>query len=57
MRRDIEPAPDGHVGLIVQAVAGDPGGTPLAVLYDNAPASTAEQRVHEMAERMEELFG
>jgi hypothetical protein len=57
VRRDVEPAPEGHVGLVVQAIAGDTGGTPLAVLYDSAPASIAEQRVRELGQRMADLFG
>ena len=57
VRRGIEPARDGHVGLVVQAVAGDHGEAPLAALYDNAPAFMAEQRLRELAEQMTDLFG
>jgi hypothetical protein len=57
VRRDVDAAPEGHVGLVVQAIADDEGGTPLAILYDNAPASIAEQRVRELGQRLTELFG
>jgi hypothetical protein len=56
VRRQIEPAPEGHVGLVVQAVAGDAGETPLAVLYDNAPALIADERMGELAQRLKDLF-
>lgn len=57
VRRKIEPAPEGHVGLVVQAVAGDAGGAPVAALYDTAPSSMATQRIRELAEEIAALFG
>jgi hypothetical protein len=56
VRRRIEPARDGHVGLVVQAVAGDQGEAPLAALFDNTPAFMAEQRLRELADEMTDLF-
>lgn len=38
VRRDVEPAPEGHVGLMAQAVAED--GCPLMTLYEHVPEST-----------------
>ena len=55
-RRHVEPAPDGHVGLVAQAVDTGAGGAPLAVLYDNVPASMAEKRMGELGQRLTELF-
>jgi hypothetical protein len=56
VRRDVEAAPEGHVGLVAQAVVGADGDTPVAVLYDNAPAPMAEQRLHELRRRLAELL-
>lgn len=55
-RREIEPARDGHVGLVVQAIAGDSAGTPLAVLYDNVPAFRADGRLTELADQLAEML-
>lgn len=52
VRRDIDPAPQGHVGLVAQATVGDVGQTPLAVLYDHAPRDVAEQRLRELERRL-----
>jgi hypothetical protein len=41
VRRDVEVVPQGHVGLIAQAVVDDE--PPLAVLYGSAPASAAAE--------------
>lgn len=52
VRRDIDPAPQGHVGLVAQATVGDVGQTPLAYLYDHAPPDVAEQRLRELERRL-----
>lgn len=41
VRRDVEVVPEGHVGLIAQAVVDDE--PPLAVLYGSAPAATVAE--------------
>jgi hypothetical protein len=56
VRRDVEAAPEGHVGLVVQAIAGEEGDMPLAVLYDNAPASVAGESVRKLEQRLAELL-
>ncbi len=56
VRRDVEAVPEGHVGLVAQAVVGAGGDTPLAVLYDNAPAPVAEQRLQELRRRLTDLL-
>lgn len=56
VRRDVQPAPEGHVGLVAQAVAGEDGDLPIAVLYDNAPASLAKERVRNLEQRLTELL-
>ena len=38
VRCDVEPAPEGHVGLMAQAVAED--GCPLVTLYEHVHEST-----------------
>ncbi len=55
VRRDVEVAPEGHVGLIAQAIVGgeDP---PLAVLYDNAPACVAADGARKLEQRLRELL-
>ncbi len=57
VRRDVEAAPEGHVGLVVQAIVGEEGDMPLAVLYDNAPASVATEGVRRLEQRLAELLG
>jgi len=57
VRRDVEAAPEGHVGLVAQAIVGEEGDLPLAVLYDNAPASVATQRMRRLEQRLTELLG
>lgn len=44
VRREVRPAPEGHVGLIAQAVTED-GGLPISALYDTAPVSLGRQRL------------
>ena len=56
VRRDVEAAPEGHVGLIAQAIVGDEGETPLAVLYGNAPASVADAHLQELGRQLADLL-
>jgi hypothetical protein len=56
VRRGVEPAPDGHVGLILQATVCEEDETPLAVLYDNAPAPLEVERMREMEQHLAELL-
>ncbi len=57
VRRDVEPAPEGHVGLVTQAIVGEEGELPLAVLYDNAPVSVAAEGMRKLERRLVELLG
>lgn len=57
VRRDIPVAPEGHVGLIAQAVVGEEGALPLAVLYDSAPASAFTEGMQKLERRLAELLG
>lgn len=57
VRRDVEPAPEGHVGLVAQAIVDQEGELPLAVLYDNAPASVAAEGMRKLERRLVELLG
>ncbi|GEM_PF-1457394 len=57
VRRDVEVAPEGHVGLVAQAIVGEQGDLPLAVLYDNAPACVATEAVRKLEQRLTELLG
>ncbi len=57
VRRDVEAAPEDHVGLVVQAIVGEEGDVPLAVLYDNAPASVATEGMRRLERRLTELLG
>lgn len=52
VRRTVEPAPEGHVGLVAQATVGGSDQTPLAVFYDHAPAHVAQQRLRELEQRL-----
>lgn len=56
VRRDVEPAPEGHVGLVAQVIVGEEGDVPLAVLYDNAPARAATEGVRQLEHRLRELL-
>lgn len=56
VRRDIEPVPDGHVGLVAQALVGEEGGLPLKVLYNHAPADLAAERLRGLERRLTELL-
>lgn len=57
VRRDVKAVPEGHVGLVAQAIVGEEGDMPLAVLYDNAPASVATEGVRKLEQRLTELLG
>lgn len=56
VRRDVELAPEGHVGLVAQAIVGEEGGVPLAVLYDSAPAAIATEGMRRLEQRLVELL-
>jgi hypothetical protein len=56
VRRDVEAAPEGNVGLVAQAIVGEEGEPPLAVLYDNAPASVATEGMRKLEQRLTELL-
>jgi hypothetical protein len=54
-RRDVEPAPQGHFGLMVQAIAED--GCPLVTLYDHIPESAGiEEAFSELETRIREAL-
>jgi hypothetical protein len=54
-RRDVEPAPEGHVGLMVQAVAED--GFPLVTLFEHVPEFTKlEEAFSELEARVRETL-
>jgi hypothetical protein len=53
-RRDVEPAPQGHLGLMVQAVAKD--GCPLVTLYDHVPEIEIEEALSELETRIRALL-
>ncbi len=57
VRRDVQTVPDGHVGLVAQAIVGEEGDLPLAVLYDNAPALLATEGIRKLEQRLRELLG
>jgi hypothetical protein len=57
VRRGVEAAPEGHVGLVVQAIVGEDGEMPLAALYDSAPASVATEGMRRLERRLTELLG
>jgi hypothetical protein len=57
VRRDVKAAPEGHVGLLAQAVVGEEGSLPLAVLYDTAPAGVAADGARRLEQRLEEMLG
>ncbi|MFZ1155403.1 MAG: hypothetical protein WAN93_10910 [Solirubrobacteraceae bacterium] len=56
VRRDVQAAPEGHVGLVAQAVVGEEGDLPLAVLYDSAPASVASESMKNLERRLAEML-
>ena len=56
VRRDVQPVPEGNVGLVAQAIVGEEGDLPLAVLYDNAPARVATEGVRTLERRLTELL-
>ena len=56
VRRDIPAAPEGHVGLVAQAVVGEEGDLPLAVMYDSAPPSVAAERMKKLERRLTEML-
>jgi hypothetical protein len=54
-RRDVEPAPAGHLGLIVQAAAED--GCPLVTIYEHVPKSAKlEEAFSELEARIRETL-
>jgi hypothetical protein len=57
VRRDVKAVPEGHVGLVAQAIVGEEGDLPLAVLYDNVPTSVATEGVRKLEQRLTELLG
>lgn len=57
VRRDVRPVPEGHVGLVAQALVGEEEDLPLAVLYDNAPAVLATEGMRKLEQRLTELLG
>jgi hypothetical protein len=56
VRRDMQAAPEGHVGLVAQAVVCEEGDLPLAVLYDSAPASVATESMKKLERRLAEML-
>ncbi len=57
VRRDVAAVPEGHVGLVAQAMVGEEEDLPLAVLYDNAPAPLATEGMRKLERRLTELLG
>ena len=57
VRRDVEAVPEGHVGLVAQAMVGEEEDLPLAVLYDNAPTLLATEGMRKLEQRLTELLG
>ncbi len=57
VRRDVDVAPQGYVGLVVQAIVGEEGATPLAALYDSAPAAVVTEGMQQLEQRLAELLG
>ncbi len=57
VRRDVESAPEGHVGLVAQAMVGEQEDVPLVALYDNAPARLATEGIRKLEQRLTELLG
>jgi hypothetical protein len=57
VRRDVQAVPEGHVGLVAQAMVGEEEDLPLAVLYDNAPALLATAGMRKLEQRLTELLG
>lgn len=53
VRRGVEPAPEGHVGLIAQAVIGDEAGTPLSVLYRSVPVRLAADGLSKLERQLD----
>jgi len=56
VRRDVQAAREGYVGLVAQAVVGEEGDLPLAVLYDSAPASVATESMKMLERRLAEML-
>jgi hypothetical protein len=56
VRRDVEPAPEGHVGLVVQAIVGSEG-VPLAALYRSVPADFAAAGAQTLERELTERLG
>ncbi len=57
VRRDVEAVPEGHVGLVAEAIVGTDDGLPLMVVYDNAPAPLATEGLRKLERRLTELLG
>ena len=57
VRRDVQAVPEGHVGLIAQAMVGEDEDLPLAVLYDDAPAPLASEGMRQLEQRLTEMLG
>ncbi len=57
VRRNVQSVPEGHVGLVAQAMVGEEEDLPLAVLYDNAPAVLATEGMRKLEQRLTELLG
>ena len=53
-RRDVQAAPEGHVGLVAQAFVGEESGTPLSVVYDSVPRSLASEGLRRLEQRLAE---
>jgi hypothetical protein len=57
VRRDVQSVPEGHVGLVVQAMVGEEQDLPLAVLYDSAPVALANEGMRRLERRLIEILG
>lgn len=51
VRRAVQAAPEGHVGLIAQATV-EAGGVAISTLYATAPISLGAQRLNELEQRL-----
>lgn len=56
VRRGVRAVPEGHVGLVAQAIAGDESGVPLSVMYDIVPAPQAVEGLRALERRLTELL-
>lgn len=52
VRRGVSVVPEGHVGLVAQALAGAEASVPLSVLYDVVPARRGVEGLRALEQRL-----